>query len=133
MTPRKHSKKCAWLNNRCDCDEYHTFGELYEHRLTLFIQLCRFMLKDSETAYKYEEPRDIYYRNGCIWRSQLHSDGTSFNGWFVMGIRTDLGKQITYHIPIDRWDETDFAQTLEKAPEFDGHTSDDVLVRLKTL
>lgn len=27
----------------------------------------------------------------------------------------------------------DFAETLEKSPEFDGHTSDDVLGRLKGL
>ena len=36
-------------------------------------------------------------------------------------------KQITYHLPLSKWEETGFAETLEKAPEFDGHTPDDVL------
>ena len=68
-----------------------------------------------------------------VWRSKNHSDGEpAFGGtWFVLGINKEKGKQITYHLPMSKWDETDFAETLEKAPEFDGHTSQDVLERLK--
>ena len=95
-------------------DGYHTFGELYEHRNTLFVVLCK------------------THQNLC-WRSKLHSDGTSFNGWFLLGINKEKGKQITYHLPISQWKETDFAQTLERGPEFDGHTSADTLKRLKEL
>ena len=43
------------------------------------------------------------------------------------------GYQITYHVPLERWNETEFARTLDKAPEWDEHTSDDVLQRLKKL
>lgn len=50
-----------------------------------------------------------------------------------MGIGSVKGEQITYHIPIERWKETDFARTINQAPEFDGHTSEDVLERLKDL
>jgi hypothetical protein len=100
-------------------DGYHTFGELYEHRITLFITLC--------------EQRVYYTSWEDVWRSKLHSDGTSFDGWFVLGIGKEKGEQITYHLPISKWDETDFAETLEKAHEFDGHTSEDVLGRLKKL
>ena len=31
------------------------------------------------------------------------------------------------------WGDTDFAEYLERAPEFDGHTAEDVLERIKYL
>ena len=96
-------------------DGYHTFTELYDHRITLFIALARAL------------------RTHKVWRSELHSDGTSFDGWFVLGINDKPGKQITYHLPNSRWEETDFAFTVDRAPEFDGHTAEDVLERLKTI
>jgi hypothetical protein len=34
---------------------------------------------------------------------------------------------------MSRWEETNFAPELEKAPEWDGHTPADVLDRLKAL
>lgn len=108
-------------------DGYHTFGELYDHRITLWIALCnlRAQVTDSNERQYFED----------VWRSKKHSDGElAFDGkWFVLGIGTDKGDQITYHVPIERWDECDFADELEKAPEWDGHTSSDVLERLKNL
>lgn len=118
--------KCPKLyGEECKCDGYHTFDELYDHRFTLFIALCRVLLEKAVPG----EP----YLNGGIWRSKLHRDGTMFDGWFVMGIRTDHSHQITYHLPLSRWAETDFAFTYKRAPEWDGHTSDDVIDRLKRL
>lgn len=108
-------------------DGYHTFGELYEHRITLFIALAK-LLRRQESAVFLSPPG-----MGFVWRSKLHSDGTSFDGWFVLGIDQAEGKQITYHLPMSKWEETNFADTLEKAPEFDGHTSANVLERLKLL
>jgi len=100
-------------------DGYHTFDELYEHRITLFIALCNQIANQD-----LEDDQDR------IWRSKLHSDGTSFDGWFILGINIEKGKQITYHLPMRKWKETEFATKLEKAPEFDGHSSEDVLKRL---
>lgn len=97
-------------------DGYHTFDELYEHRVVLFIALCDVLRAWSQTF--------------PVWRSKLHSDGSSFDGWFIMGIFKEKGKQITYHLPMESWASTAFADTLDKAPEFDGHTHEDVLVRL---
>ena len=105
-------------------DGYHTFGELYEHRIILFIALCKQI---------YQDPQ---YQSGLkadIWRSKLHSDGSCFEGWFVLGMGRDKGEQITYHLPLLKWEETNFAETREKAPEWDGHTSQDVLDRIKNL
>ena len=113
----------------CVSDGYHTIQELYEHRVALFIALCRVYtnaLHNEESGY----PNDIH-----PWRSKYHSDGEiSFGGeWFLLGIGQRKGEQITYHIPISEWNKTDFAKTLDRAPEFDEHTPKDVLERLQTL
>lgn len=107
-------------------DGYHTFDELYEHRITLFITLCKTYDRMAEIATKGQVPSGV-------WRSQFHSDGSFFEGWFVLGIGKSIGDQITYHLSISKWDETYFAETLDKAPEWDNHTSADVLLRLKSL
>lgn len=109
-------------------DGYHTFDELYDHRITIFIELCR-------AYHKIElvKGEKIVMLPRPIWRSKLHHDGSEFTGWFVLGINKKEGEQITYHLPLSRWEETDFAETLENAPVFDGHSSSDVLARLKNL
>ena len=122
--PMEHKLIRAEGENLEVSDGYHTFDELYEHRIVLFIALCKILYADPQ--YQTGQKADI-------WRSKLHSDGTSFDEWFIMGIGRNKGEQITYHLPISKWDETEFAETREKAPEFDGHTSDDVLERLKNL
>jgi hypothetical protein len=91
-------------------DGYHTFDELYAHRIMLFLCLMKFN-------------RDI------SWRSRIHYDGTSFDGWFIAGMNLSSGN-ITYHIPDKFWNMINDIQTLEKAPEWDGHTSEDVIRRL---
>ncbi len=108
-------------------DGYHTFGELYEHRITLFIALCQLLRREESAIGMVEQGK------GFVWRSKLHSDGTKFEGWFILGIGKENGKQITYHLPLSKWDDTNFADTLEKSPEWDGHSAEDVLKRLKNL
>ena len=111
-------------------DGFHTFDEFYEHRITLFITLCKMLRGYIDVLIKYQGVSESE-NNPVIWRSKLHNDGTSFDGWFILGITHP--NQITYHIPLSRWDDTEFAKTLDKAPEWDGHTSQDVLERLKKL
>ena len=122
INPKKqHSVKCPKLYGEdCKCDGYHTFDELYEHRIVLWIALCNALGQANHS------------NDQDVWKSKLHSDGSSFDGWFILGMNKDKGKQITYHIPIKYWEECYFEE-LEKAPEFDGHTSDDVLERIKNL
>lgn len=109
-------------------DGYHTFDELYDHRITLYIALCRERSKQVNVRYEGNN-----YTKNSVWRSKVHSDGSKYESQFILGIFKGLGIQITYHIPNDRWDETDFAETLDKAPLYDGHTSADVLKRIKFL
>ncbi len=92
---------------------------LSEQGVTLWIALCR----------KMTELR----QNDCCWKSRLHSDGSSFPNWFVLGIGYEPGYQITYHLPFYRWTECGFAKELERAPEFDGHTPADLLKRIAAL
>lgn len=99
-------------------DGYHSFGELYEHRIELYVALCRSLTRNED---------------GFVWKSKIHSDGSCYDGWFLLGIGTIDGLQVTYHLPTSKWDDCLFAETLEKAPEWDGHTSNDVLERLKQL
>lgn len=101
----------------CVSDGFHTMDELYEHLSTLYITLCRTLSVNSRR----------------VWKSKLHSDGSSYPGWFILGIDTQPGQQITYHLPINKWGLCDFARELSMAPPFDGHTSDNVLVRLAEL
>ena len=98
-------------------DGYHTFEELYEHRILLYIALAKALIKN--------------YQPINIWRAKFHSDGTCFSGWFILGIGKAKGHQITYHLPNKYWELCDVFETIECAPEFDGHTSNDVLERIK--
>lgn len=102
-------------------DGYHTFNELYEHRCMLYILLAKAI--EALTPHS----KDI------VWRSKTHSDGSRWDGWFLLGINKEPGKQITYHLPIALWDDCRFAEELAQAPPFDGHTPKDVLKRLSKI
>jgi hypothetical protein len=106
-------------------DGYHRFSELYEHRIQLYIVLCAFiaMVDQTNSIRRKTESR--------VWKSKLHSDGSCFEGWFVLGIHKEKGRQITYHLPMEKWEDVFFAEELDRAPEWDGHSGEEVLVRLK--
>lgn len=93
-------------------DGYHTFNELYYHRMCLFSIIVK-------------QHKDL------AWKSKLHSDGTMFDNYFIVGIDTPNG-QATYHYHVDHWGMFDCVE-LPNAPEWDGHTADDVLKRLLSL
>lgn len=93
-------------------DGYHTFNELYYHRMCLFSIIVK-------------------QNKNLAWKSKLHSDGTMFDNYFIVGIDTPNG-QATYHYHIDHWDMFDCVE-LPNAPEWDGHTADDALKRLLSL
>lgn len=127
--PIVHTLICAEGEHLEVSDGYHTMDELYDHRITLFIALCKLYENYVEPS-KWETANPPLNK---VWRSKLHADGTSYDGWFILGIGKEKGKQITYHLPLSRWVEANFAETLEKAPEWDGHKPNDVLQRLKSL
>ena len=86
-------------------DEYHSFNDLYTQRMYL-------------TALAFNSNPSI------SWKSKQHSDGTMFEGYFIVGISTPKG-QYTYHYKLEHWDLFSIPE-LPKAPTYDGHTSADV-------
>lgn len=108
-------------------DGYHTFDELYAHRISL-LRLAGIGISYAVDEYGHykEDPEPL-------WRSEYHSDGSKSEGWFIAGIFKEAGKQISYHIPMKEWNQFNHFTTLDRAPEWDGHTSDDVLKRLAEL
>lgn len=93
-------------------DGYHTFNELYEMRHALFMAFANSTLDIS-------------------WMSKKHHDGTEIEGWFIAGTRLKEG-DISFHMPMRLWNVCSRSafHVLENAPEWDGHTSKDVINRL---
>ncbi len=84
-------------------DGYHTFNELYDHRCLLWINYC---LTNPQGTYLVHD---------------------HFDGWFLLGKETIVG-QISYHCP-NKY--IDLVMSIDQRhPEFDGHTSQDVIERL---
>ena len=91
-------------------DGFHTFHELYEHRHHLFVAL-------------------LNSHPDLSWKSRLHDDGTMYPGdWFIAGMDLPTG-DVSYHLEGRFWDRVR-VKALDLAPAWDGHTSQDVLVRL---
>ena len=87
-------------------DKWHTFEELYYHRMVLFSIICN--------------------QNKCkAWKSRMHDDGTMFDDEsFICGIETPEG-QYTYHYHLEYWEKFDVKE-LEFAPKYDGHQPKDI-------
>lgn len=86
-------------------DNYHSISELYFNRLVLFSIICN------------------TYKNNA-WKSKLHSDGTMFEDYFIVGISTPQG-DFTYHYNMKYW-ELFNVKELKYAPIYDGHQPSDI-------
>lgn len=93
-------------------DKWHTFGELYNHRMFLFLTI--------QKAHKEKS-----------WKSKKHHDGSMFDDSFIVGIETPEG-QYSYHYNLEFWDLFKDIKELENAPEYDGHKPKDI-IRLLSL
>lgn len=87
-------------------DGYHTFNQLYYHRMVLFAIICN---THSQRA----------------WKSWKHNDGSMFDNYFIVGIDTPRG-QYSYHYHEDYWDYFSDVKELDYAPEWDGHQPKDI-------
>lgn len=94
-------------------DGYHTFDELYQHRMALTAALCRATIP------------------AWSWRSkQHHPDGDPmFEGFFIVGIELPTGV-VTYHYKLKHWDVFNDVREIEHAPKWDGHTPAECVTRL---
>ena len=106
------------LDTNVISDGYHTFGELYEFRKQFNIILFN--------QWSKEKQHDVH-------KSFRHSDGEwCFEGEYFIVVAELPNGQISFHYELKDWD-------LFKIPEkvipneFDGHTPQDVLERLRQL
>lgn len=101
-------------------DGYHSFKQLYEHRHALYMGLL------AETNIV----------TGAGWYSATHHDGSSYPGWVLVGTTIDDehgdSVQISYHLPEAYVPHLKAAGcvAMDIAPQWDGHTSNDVVTRL---
>jgi hypothetical protein len=86
-------------------DGYHTFDELYYHRLVLFCIICN---QNKDKA----------------WKSKKHADGTMYEEYFIVGLTTPDGNY-SYHFNQEYWYEFKVKE-LDYAPEWDGHLPNDI-------
>ena len=108
-------KKSKVISTKQISDGHHTFDELYKHRIILFCTLCNLFPNIS-------------------WKSKKHYDEENdpmFDGNFIAGMNTPEGI-VTYHIKLEYWDLFNIPE-LDRAPKYDGYTSDDVLKRILSL
>lgn len=86
-------------------DKWHTYGDLYYHRMILTYVILK--------SYP-----------SLSWKSKQHYDGTMFDDSFIVGINTPKG-QYSYHYNLEYWDLFDIRE-LDKAPIYDGHKPEDI-------
>jgi hypothetical protein len=87
-------------------DGYHTFDELYEHRIALYLALAK----------------------ASGWRALYRQD---YETWFCLYLETPKG-QVSYHLPNSYLEMVKtFAELATDEYKWDGHTSAEVLERLK--
>lgn len=93
-------------------DGYHTFEELYYHRMILFSVICN---QNEDKA----------------WKSWFHDDGTMFEDYFIVGVETKEG-QYTYHYHKNEWGNF-HVKEMKYAPKWDGHGPSDITRLLSIL
>ena len=115
-------------------DGYHTYDELYEFRKMYNAVLF------NEWANKNDEPIN-YEKEGWknppkynVHKSWKHHDGELCfgGGWFIVSAMLPTGL-ISNHYKAEDWDLFKIPEVEKALYEFDGHTSEDVLNRLKKL
>lgn len=96
-------------------DGYHTFDELYHHRAILFSVICNM-------------------HHELAWKSKQHHEGggTMYSGMFIVWIETPKG-QATYHYDINPYWDMFKVKELDSAPEWDGHTPEQAIERIRSL
>lgn len=99
-------------------DGYHTFNELYDYRRVYNAALFNEWAKQG----KYD-----------VHKSLRHSDGELCfgGGWFIVMATLPTG-QISNHYQAEYWNDFEIPE-LPCAAEYDGHTPQEALERIKEL
>lgn len=115
-------------------DGYHTFWELYDHRIALFIAMCSTVMQFTAMTAIDNWTDDIFnkIKSRLCNKSKVHNDWTSYEWWFLMSLDTP-GGIISYHLPDKYWDQCTFATELEKANPWDGAEPNETITRLLSI
>jgi hypothetical protein len=100
-------------------DGYHTFQELYEFRKIYNAALFNMAFRSARW--------DVH-------KSKKHFDGTPcFGGKYFIVVAMLPGGQISNHYPLEDWNLFKITETEKAKFPFDGHSSQDVIERLKKI
>lgn len=86
-------------------DKWHTFEDLYTHRMILSLLVAWSFPQNSSKSLK-------------------HADGTMFDNSFILVFDTPAGTY-SYHYDLEYWDMFTVKET-PNAPEYDGHKPEDI-------
>lgn len=94
-------------------DGSHSFRYHFRVRSLLFIKLASFCPE-------------------MCWKSKHNEDGTLIRDgkMFLAGLRAPSG-DVSFHFPVEYWNQLSMIETKGKAPSWDGHTAMDVCDRLE--
>ena len=115
-------------------DGYHSFEELYEFRK--FYNAMLFNEWGKQISFHINDSKDLMKRH-CkydVHKSWRHHDGElCFGGeWFIVVAMLPTG-QISHHYKFYDWDLFQIPAEEKAKYPFDGHTSKDVIERIKKL
>lgn len=117
-------------------DGYHTFESLYDIRLAYNVALFNEWARQFEIVGNPDDPNLInnIATKHDVHKSQRHHDGELCfgGGWFIVVANLPSG-QISNHYEMKHWDLFRVPSYEKAKYEWDGHTSEDVINRLKSL
>ena len=120
-------------------DGYHTFDELYEFRkvynAALFNEWAAPLMSRLDAMERGELVQaNIVFAKHDVHKSWKHHDGELCfgGGWFIVVAVLPTG-QISNHYKAEDWDLFKIPEVEKALFEFDGHTSKNVVERLKQL
>ena len=132
----KIHKKRGTINENNICDGYHTFDELYEFRKMYNAALFNEWALDWTLYNQGRLGSNIPITSGRynVHKSWKHHDGELCfgGGWFIVSAMLPTGL-ISNHYKAEDWDLFKIPEVDKALYEFDGHTGQDVLLRLKSL
>ena len=113
-------------------DGYHTYDELYEFRKMYNAVLFNEWANTPKTN-KQSLTGTVTNEYG-VHKSWKHNDGELCfgGGWFIVSAMLPTGL-ISNHYKAEDWDLFHIPEVEKALYEFDGHTPQDVLIRLKNL
>ena len=117
-------------------DGWHTFSDLYDIRLAYNVALFNEWGSQPETGSCLfgQHSMNLLCSKHDVHKSQRHHDGELCfgGGWFIVVVNLPSG-QISNHYEMKHWDLFKIPSYEKAKYEWDGHTSEDVINRLKSL